>query len=146
MNYSMIRLIGITIFLWLCVPLGATAAEVAAGTGENVPAAGTDVGTPAAAGTVANATAGTREGATSAASASGTSPTAAGDGDKRAKVEIGARTSEWLDAQREGRLAGNLLPILGAEAGPSYRRYIDTFTKPVPDQMGYSASTTSTAK
>lgn len=48
---------------------------------------------------------------------------------------LGTRTSQWLDMQREGRAAGNLLTIPGAEAGPSYQRYMDSFAKPIPDQL-----------
>lgn len=43
-------------------------------------------------------------------------------------------TEQWLAIQREGRVAGKLLPILGAEAGPSFRRYIDSFAHPVAEQ------------
>ncbi len=49
---------------------------------------------------------------------------------------VGTSTTEWLDMQREGRAAGNLLTIPGAEAGPSYKRYIDSFATPIPEQLG----------
>lgn len=55
--------------------------------------------------------------------------------DKNEKTAVGTRTSQWLDIQREGRAAGNLLTIPGAEAGPSYQRYMDSFAKPIPDQL-----------
>lgn len=54
---------------------------------------------------------------------------------KRAPPVVGARTTQWLDMQREGRAAGNLLPIPAAEAGPSYQHYIDSFANPIPDQL-----------
>lgn len=67
------------------------------------------------------------------------------DSGKRAQPAVGARTTQWLDMQREGRAAGNLLTIPGAEAGPSYKRYIDSFANPIPDQLlsqmpGYSVT------
>jgi hypothetical protein len=55
--------------------------------------------------------------------------------DKNEKAALGTRTSQWLDIQREGRAAGNMLTIPGAEAGPSYQRYMDSFAKPIPDQL-----------
>ncbi len=58
------------------------------------------------------------------------------DSSKRAQPAVGTSTTEWLDMQREGRAAGNLLTIPGAEAGPSYKRYIDSFATPIPDQLG----------
>lgn len=57
------------------------------------------------------------------------------DSGKRAQPAVGRSTTEWLDMQREGRAAGNLLTIPGAEAGPSYKRYIDSFAIPIPDQL-----------
>lgn len=55
--------------------------------------------------------------------------------DKSDKTEVGTRTAQWLELQREGRAAGNLLPIPGAEAGPSYQRYMDSFATPIPDRL-----------
>lgn len=56
-----------------------------------------------------------------------------------AQVTVGTRTGQWLDIQREGRAAGNLLPIPGAEAERSSQRYIDSFSRPIPNQLGYSS-------
>lgn len=56
-------------------------------------------------------------------------------GSGRRAQPVGTRTAQWLDMQRDGRAAGNLLPIPGAEAGPSYQRYIDSFATPIPDQF-----------
>ncbi len=53
---------------------------------------------------------------------------------KRDEVAVGSGTTQWLDTQREGRVAGNMLPIPPAEAGPSYERYIDSFGNPIPGQ------------
>lgn len=58
------------------------------------------------------------------------------DSDKRTQPAVGSSATEWLGLQREGRAAGNLLTIPGAEAGPSYKRYIDSFATPIPDQLG----------
>jgi hypothetical protein len=58
-----------------------------------------------------------------------------GSSSRRAQPVVGTRTTQWLDMQREGRAAGNLLTIPGAEAGPSYQRYIDSFSTPIPDQL-----------
>jgi len=66
---------------------------------------------------------------------SATAADAKADGDKSEKTAVGTRTSQWLDIQREGRAAGNMLTIPGAEAGPSYQRYMDSFAKPIPDQL-----------
>jgi Protein of unknown function (DUF3613) len=57
------------------------------------------------------------------------------DSDKRTQPAVGSSTTEWLDMQREGRAAGNLLTIPGAEAGPAYKRYIDSFAIPIPEQL-----------
>lgn len=58
-----------------------------------------------------------------------------GGSSRRAQPAVGTRTAQWLDMQRDGHAAGNLLPIPGAEAGPSYQRYIDSFATPIPDQL-----------
>ncbi len=65
---------------------------------------------------------------------------------KRAQPVNGVRTTQWLDMQREGRAAGNLLPIPAAEAGPSYQRYIDSFTIPIPDQLSSQSPAYGTKK
>ena len=76
--------------------------------------------------------------AAEAAVAAESAPAAAGS-QENAKIAVGTRTARWLDIQREGRAAGNLLPIPGAEAGPSYQRYIDSFASPIPDKLPSSA-------
>lgn len=61
-------------------------------------------------------------------------PAAAGeariDGKDKGQAANVTRTEQWLAIQREGRAAGKLLPIPGAEAGLSYRRYMDSFAPP----------------
>ncbi len=135
MNHDMTKFFSITLFLWIAFPLCAMAAEAAGG--ESTPAAsGTEVNAPATTGTGGNPP---------AAASAGESTQVAANGGKPAKVKVGDRTSQWLDSQREGRNPGNLLPIPGAEAGLSYRRYIDSFGKPIPDQLGYTASSATTS-
>lgn len=68
-------------------------------------------------------------------SLSATAAEAGEDNSKRAQEAAGTRTAQWLDIQREGRAAGNMLPIPSAEAVPSYQRYIDSFASPIPDQL-----------
>lgn len=41
-------------------------------------------------------------------------------------------TSEVVRMQAEGRQAGQALPMLGATASPSWKRYIDSFSHPIP--------------
>ena len=45
---------------------------------------------------------------------------------------IGDITRGLLAAQADGRRAGTELPILGDVASASYRRYVDSFTLPIP--------------
>ena len=76
------------------------------------------------------------------------SATAAEEGADKAKSEqtaVGTRTAQWLELQREGRAAGNMLPVPAAEAGPSYQRYIDSFATPIPEKL-YSRTPASGAK
>lgn len=46
---------------------------------------------------------------------------------------IGERTERLLSQQRDGAAAGNALPIPGEEAERSYKRYLDSFSHPLPD-------------
>ncbi len=64
---------------------------------------------------------------------------AEGDSGKDERQAIGTHTAQWLDMQREGRAAGNLLTAPAAEAGPAYKRYIDSFAIPIPEQLFESA-------
>lgn len=68
-------------------------------------------------------------------SLSATAAEEAADKGKSDKTAVGTRTTKWLDTQREGRAAGNMLPVPGAEAGPSHQRYIDSFSSPIPDKL-----------
>jgi hypothetical protein len=40
-----------------------------------------------------------------------------------------------LQAQVDGRIAGQSLPMLGATAGAAYKRYVDSFNHPIPDHF-----------
>ncbi len=62
-----------------------------------------------------------------------------GDSGKDERQAIGTHTTQWLNMQREGRAAGNLLTTPAAEAGPAYKRYIDSFSIPIPEQLSESA-------
>ncbi len=42
-------------------------------------------------------------------------------------------TRAVLRAQAEGRLAGQALPMLGATAAPSWKRYVESFSHPIPE-------------
>ena len=44
---------------------------------------------------------------------------------------IGSRTEALLDRQREG--TGASQPVSGAVAHRAYRRYLDSFTRPMPE-------------
>ena len=40
-----------------------------------------------------------------------------------------------MDAQVAGTQAGPVLPTLGAAAGRSWKRYLDSFDHPIPDRF-----------
>lgn len=84
------------------------------------------------------------EAASAVASAPAQVASAGADGaardEERDKITVGTRSAQWLDTQREGRAAGKLLPIPGAEAGRSYQRYIDSFGSPIPERLPAAAA------
>lgn len=47
--------------------------------------------------------------------------------------EIGATTANLLELQRSGLAAGKTQPIGGDVAGRSYKRYLDSFERPIPE-------------
>ncbi len=47
-------------------------------------------------------------------------------------IVVGATTNALLAMQAEGRNAGSLQPVSGEEASRSYRRYLETFSRPMP--------------
>ncbi|MDD4880913.1 MAG: DUF3613 domain-containing protein [Gallionellaceae bacterium] len=57
-------------------------------------------------------------------------------------IVIGATTENLLKMQREGTSAANLQPISGEVASLSYRRYLDSFAKPMPEFKETVASST----
>jgi hypothetical protein len=59
------------------------------------------------------------------------SPAPASDGADRAA--IGDTTRQLLQMQASGSQAGNRLPMLGDEASASYKRYIQSFSHPIPE-------------
>ncbi|TAL54713.1 DUF3613 domain-containing protein [Pandoraea sp.] len=61
----------------------------------------------------------------------------------RHHAELGGTTRQLLQAQADGRWAGPALPMLGAEASASYRRYLDSFRHPIPEFFSSKVSGTS---
>lgn len=47
-------------------------------------------------------------------------------------VAIGDSTNAWLALQRSNREAAPMQPMLGAEAGLAYQRYLDSFKTKIP--------------
>jgi Protein of unknown function (DUF3613) len=50
----------------------------------------------------------------------------------RPSVPIGDATRSWLDLQRSNAQAAPALPVLGAQAGLAYARYLDSFKTKIP--------------
>ena len=59
----------------------------------------------------------------------------------RHRTPIGMATEKLLDAQASGAQAGPLLPTLGATANLSWKRYLDSFTHPIPDTVEQKVET-----
>jgi hypothetical protein len=53
-----------------------------------------------------------------------------------AKSEVGHSTRAWLALQRSNAQAAPEQPMLGAEAGHAYRRYLKSFDTPIPASLG----------
>ncbi|MFM0648735.1 DUF3613 domain-containing protein [Paraburkholderia bryophila] len=56
--------------------------------------------------------------------------------------EVGHSTRTWLDLQSSNAQAAPALPMLGAEAGLAYRRYMESFKSKIPDLYGSMLNTT----
>lgn len=52
--------------------------------------------------------------------------------------EVGHSTHTWLELQSSNTQAAPALPMLGAEAGLAYRRYMESFNSRIPDLYGSS--------
>ncbi|MGE8656035.1 MAG: DUF3613 domain-containing protein [Achromobacter sp.] len=50
-----------------------------------------------------------------------------------AREEFGDITRGLLAAQADGRRAGAALPVLGAASTAAWNRYLDSFTRPIPE-------------
>jgi hypothetical protein len=50
--------------------------------------------------------------------------------------EVGHATRAWLALQRDNTAAGPAMPVLGAEAGIAYQRYLNSFKTPIPSAYG----------
>ncbi|QBQ98573.1 DUF3613 domain-containing protein [Paraburkholderia pallida] len=55
--------------------------------------------------------------------------------------EIGHSTRAWLELQRSNAEAAPPLPMLGAEAGYAYRRYMKSFDTEIPASFGSTVQT-----
>lgn len=53
--------------------------------------------------------------------------------DERPAIVIGAATEAILTLQRDGTAAGTLQPIRGDVASRSYQRYLDSYSRPMPE-------------
>jgi hypothetical protein len=52
--------------------------------------------------------------------------------------EVGHSARTWLDLQRSNAQAAPALPMLGAEAGYAWRRYLKSFDTTIPNSFGSS--------
>ncbi|RDK03901.1 DUF3613 domain-containing protein [Paraburkholderia lacunae] len=50
--------------------------------------------------------------------------------------EVGHATRAWLELQSSNTQAAPALPMLGAEAGLAYRRYMESFKSRIPELYG----------
>lgn len=50
--------------------------------------------------------------------------------------EVGHATDTWLELQRSNAAAAPAQPMLGAEAGLAYKRYLASFNSKIPDAYG----------
>jgi hypothetical protein len=55
--------------------------------------------------------------------------------------EVGHATRSWLDLQSSNTQAAPALPMLGAEAGLAYHRYMESFKSKIPDLYGSALNT-----
>ena len=55
--------------------------------------------------------------------------------------EVGHSVRTWLDLQSSNTQAAPALPMLGAEAGLAYRRYMESFKSKIPDLYGSALNT-----
>ncbi|MCZ8390061.1 DUF3613 domain-containing protein [Achromobacter xylosoxidans] len=63
---------------------------------------------------------------------------------EQAKEEFGDITRGLLAAQADGRRAGAALPVLGAASTAAWNRYIDSFTRPIPEWFAKRVQTNNT--
>ncbi|MET3444926.1 DUF3613 domain-containing protein [Ralstonia sp. 1138] len=62
--------------------------------------------------------------------------------------DMGDATRALLKAQREGKYAGEFVPLRGEQAALAYQRYLDSFSRPMPglSQTAPSAKSTSSSQ
>lgn len=58
--------------------------------------------------------------------------------ESRPATQVGDTTRALLRLQASGERAGAPLPILGDQASASYKRYLDSFTHPIPAYLAPS--------
>lgn len=63
---------------------------------------------------------------------------------EQAREEFGDITRGLLAAQADGRRAGAALPVLGAASTAAWNRYIDSFTRPIPEWFDKRVQTNNT--
>ncbi|OLL32050.1 hypothetical protein BTH42_08850 [Burkholderia sp. SRS-W-2-2016] len=56
------------------------------------------------------------------------------------KSDVGPSTLAWLDLQRSNAQAAPAQPMLGAEAGLAYKRYMESFKNRIPEHYGSTFS------
>ena len=56
-------------------------------------------------------------------------------------VPVGEATRSWLELQRSNAQAAPALPVLGAEAGLAYQRYLESFKKKIPNSFDSALGT-----
>lgn len=60
-------------------------------------------------------------------------PVLAADGEAKPPLVVGAASEAVLAKQRQGDAAGALQPVSGEVATRSYKRYLDSFSKAMPE-------------
>jgi hypothetical protein len=63
-------------------------------------------------------------------------PTARAQSADVSNVEVGHSTAAWFELQSSNAQAAPPQPMLGAEAGYAWQRYMNSFTTPIPNSFG----------
>ncbi|MBN3851517.1 DUF3613 domain-containing protein [Paraburkholderia sp. Ac-20342] len=73
----------------------------------------------------------------------GTTPAVQAAQPKVRASEVGHSTLAWVDMQRSNEQAAPALPMLGAEAGLAYKRYLNSFNNKIPEWYGSTLGSSS---